>query len=346
MNSKSTSYNELPRLPKFPIFSGTRSLPVYPLRGFTLVELLVVIGIIAVLIGIILPVLSRVQGRSRDLKCLSNLRSIGQMLLTYSSENKGAFPYGFAWLHYDQEGKQAPGNDNRYNSWASTITRMSRTGDTPDPGNQADQSYAPFLRCPQAETVGFQLVSYVANHVIMPSIRDESTAYDATGAPTPYQFIKPATPNRLYPDNILVHDTALIPESATLEAGQHVGFLVNVDVDRGRIWTEYPANTRYRPKTDSWGAVNPIYSINAPVLLDLPGQPNPQRWKNVDPAKMSGSSWAPYQGNVRFRHARETLCNVVFADGHAEGLAKKDMLRKYFLIKPHPNVQIDPSFPF
>ncbi len=66
------------------------------LKAFTLVEMLVVIGIISALVAILLPALGKARKAARATSCLSNLRQVGQTLIMYANDNHGAMP-GVMW---------------------------------------------------------------------------------------------------------------------------------------------------------------------------------------------------------------------------------------------------------
>src|SRR3954463_3385584 len=91
-------------------------------RGFSLIELMVVIGIIAVMIGLLMPAIIRARESARQVQCATQLRQLGQALANYAAHFQGHLPSWSGWhIAGGGPGGDGTGEDEAGPGWTEQL---------------------------------------------------------------------------------------------------------------------------------------------------------------------------------------------------------------------------------
>jgi prepilin-type processing-associated H-X9-DG protein len=284
--------------------------------AFTLVELLVVIGIIAVLIGILLPALNRARAQAATVQCQANLRTIGQGLNIYAGMNKGSLPYGdYFDLTYGYTINSSTAN------WVIRVASALRPGGTGE-NFMTSVSSKGIFRCPTAN-MDNGADDHVVNHYschprLMPSYFAAQGDLFTGGRVTPYHMARIRKPAEI----VLIFDASQYYNASGLANGNAHPVAAGAD------------NWRFNGGT-GWG--NGV--LNPP--------PGNATWDNNYGAGIDNVTNADCDGwngnqqqNIRYRHGKNNTANFLFCDGHVGNFSIKktasglttDLLRKYWAV--------------
>lgn len=282
--------------------------------AFTLVELLVVIGIIALLISILLPSLNSARQAANKVKCLANLRSIGQGVSLYVNTSKGILPFGYWSGTADPTRAATPAESDRATDWAVLITAaLGRGGDTYNAQNGSDKSKIQgMFTCPTAKldtgATYDRTLHYTSHPRLMPDIstnNDGLNGFNKVLKPYKMTSIKRAAEIVLIFDGTQSFDATHKGNCNAFATNLDESGLYRPDFQNGRQWNYF--------------VTKPGQDLNPAIYV-------PKDDTNFD---------------IRFRHNRNDTANCLFVDGHCDSFRLRlgqnsDLkLRNFFVETPY-----------
>jgi prepilin-type processing-associated H-X9-DG protein len=296
--------------------------------AFTLVELLVVIGIIALLVGILLPTLAKARDTAQTTKCLATERSLGQGFAEYI-EIYGSYPPGYFESQIEPSGNaQLKGNSSTTDYiWWSVIQAVVRKNQYFDNsgamgnGNATTNGHMAALMglfdCPMGNNPNGG-VKFAVNPVVMP---DENWETFYTQGKVTNPILGPAKPALISPDTVILYDSTEIAYE-----GYVLQFVTGYDLDdnansgQNLVNPAYPT-FRFQDRIGRYDSV-PLKSDGSPIYFysdALNAQTPPPLFAEGVASASSNPAGHAY-GTPAFRHGNKTSCNFLFGDGSAKTL--------------------------
>jgi prepilin-type N-terminal cleavage/methylation domain-containing protein/prepilin-type processing-associated H-X9-DG protein len=281
-------------------------------HGFTLVELLVVIGIIALLISVLMPALNAARSSARLVRDQSNFKQIYSGVLMYANANKGLLPYhstpgtwGASGTNPDIifEVAQQLGYTNTDNTiWESVVPEVFRCAEAPN-----GDEFAVWNSWVQHD-IAFNPRAFPSYETMDPAVLIDVPDYPPTNK-------IPA--NIEYPQRKL----HTIKDSATKIAMWEDGMLAN--------WNLCPEPTNNN--TDGWRWSWGHMFCDPPRFF----------WDNLDtpidggPIREGSGFYSGDGCTIRYRHKNDTMGVFAFFDGHVEARKIGAVMRREFCITRH-----------
>jgi len=147
-------------------------------KAFTLIEILVVIGIIALLAAILFPILSRARERARSTNCMSNQKQIALSLIQYTQDNGRRFPPA-----------NDPDPDAETDGWAARLNLVGQIFQCPSEEQDATDGYTDYWMNSDLLGLSDVRVRYPSNTILIADGDAGPTGYnlaaeaDATSVP-------------------------------------------------------------------------------------------------------------------------------------------------------------------